>query len=104
MLVDLKLLDISVILVEHESISLSEAKLQVRKFSAARYPADFEESAGASPEELSSIDVLAGYLQSEAAWDLDDFATPELDSPVTVHGNYGRLYEACSIVNESVPS
>lgn len=59
-------------LVEGESMSLLEAKSQVCQFLATRYLADLEEFPAAAPEEVESVDMLAGNLECQAIWYLAD--------------------------------
>lgn len=75
------LLEIPVIFVEEASICLSEAQLQGRQFLAAEYPANVKESLVAASQELTSIEVLAGDLEGEDDWDLNDMTgVPSLGS------------------------
>lgn len=53
-------------------MSLLEAKSQVCHFLAARYAADLEDPLLVAPEEVSSIDVLAGDMDGAGDWDLAD--------------------------------
>lgn len=66
-----KLQEVPVVFVEPESLSLSEAELQLCQFLLARYASDHEESPAEAFEELASIDVLAAEAEGEA--DLDVF-------------------------------
>lgn len=59
---DHKLPEVPVISVEGESISLSEGKSQVLYFLATRNLANLEKSPAVAPEEMASINVLAGGL------------------------------------------
>lgn len=86
-------------------MSLLEAKSKVHQFLAAPYPPDLEEFPTAVTEEIMGIEVLSSDLQSEADWDLDDFTEGlDLGSRASIHEDYGRLCEGCSVVGESVPS
>lgn len=61
---------IPVIFLEGEPIYLSEARSQVRKLLATHYLLDLEKSPVVAPEEVATIDVLAGDLDGEANLDL----------------------------------
>lgn len=47
-------------------MSTEEVKSQMRQFLAAQYPADLEKSPAGAPEEVASIEVLAGDLKEKA--------------------------------------
>lgn len=65
-----KVLEVSLSYVEGESMFLSDAKSQVRQLLVDWYHADLEQSLDAAPEDVGSIDVLAGELKEEGDWDL----------------------------------
>lgn len=67
-LADRKLPELPVILVQDDSMSLSEAKSQRHQFLAARYHADLVESPAAAPAEVVSIYLLTGDPDAEADW------------------------------------
>lgn len=69
---DRKLPEVPVVFVEGASKSLSQVKPQVRQILMARYPAGFEESSAATPEEMASNEEHAGDLEGESDWDLAD--------------------------------
>lgn len=97
--------EVPVILVEGESLSLPESKTQVRQFLAVLDPFDLEAPPAVAPQELPSIDLLAGDLEGEAGCDLSNvMGGLYFGSLATVCGDCGRLFGACSVVNESVPS
>lgn len=78
-------------------MSLSELRLQGRKFLGARYLADLEESPMAAPERVASINALPGNLEGEADWDLDGLTgRPYLGSRASISGDHGLLREASS--------
>lgn len=84
-------------------MSLLDAKLQAHQFLAARYPAYPEGSPAVALDEVCSIDVFAVDLEGEVDWDLADLTgVPDLGSQASIGGNYDRLQEPCSGVNESV--
>lgn len=92
LLTDCKLPKVPVIFIEGESISPSEANLQVRQFFVTPYPASLEEYPAAVPGGLASIDVLAGDLEGEADCNLADcMGGPHLSSRATIRGAYGCL-------------
>lgn len=65
-------------------------------FLAAWYPADTEEYLGATPEEVTSINMFTRDLEVESDWDLADLTDgPGLGSRASIHCDYGRLREAC---------
>lgn len=52
---------------------------------------------------MGSVDQLASYLDGEADWYLSDLTGGAyLGSQASILVNYGRPYEACSVVGESV--
>lgn len=65
-LADCRVPEVPVVMLEGESMSLSEEKSKVRQFLAIQYPADLEESPVAAPEEAASIGVFAVDLEGEA--------------------------------------
>lgn len=77
-------------------MSLSEAKSQVRQFSAAQYLADPEGSQEAALEEVANVYVLAGDLDDEADWDMA-YSTggSNLSSQDSILGDYWRIFKAC---------
>lgn len=100
-LADRKLPEVAVVFVEGDLMSRSEAKWQVRKFLVPRYPADFEESPTADPEEVAGIHLLARDLESEADCSLaNSMGGPNFCSPAIIRGQYKRLREACLVIKE----
>lgn len=83
----------------------SEAKWRKFEFLETKYPADLEEYLPAAPEELASINVLAGDLHHEADWDLAHVTgSPDLGSRAIIRGDKGHLREVCSVIRKSLPS
>lgn len=62
MLVNCNAPEIPQILLQGESISLSEAKSKRHQFLVTQYPADLEDSPVVDLEEVASIDVFPGVL------------------------------------------
>lgn len=84
-----KLPKVLVILVESKSISVSEAKSEMRQFLATRYPADLEGSQAAATEEVLSIDGLPSDLEGEIEWDLADLTEgTSMGGLASMHGPY----------------
>lgn len=51
-----------------------------------------------------NIDALTADLEVEANWDFVDLmGGSDSGSQFSIHGNYGRPLDACSVVRESVP-
>lgn len=91
--------------VEGASMSLLEAKSQVSQFLAALYPVDPENSLAAPPEEMASLNLLAGELEVETNWDLAHLTGGlYLSSPFSIRGDCGRFREVRSAVSDSGPS
>lgn len=67
---DCMFLEVHIISVEGDSMSLAEAKSPVRQFWATQHPPNLEESPAAAPEGVGSTNVLAGDLDGETDWDL----------------------------------
>lgn len=67
-LTDPKAPKLSVILLEGESMSLSDAKSQVRQFLMTPYLVEIEDSPAAASGKVASIKVLTGVLDVEADW------------------------------------
>lgn len=54
---------------------------------------------------MASINELTGDLEGEADWDLAILTEGSgLGSQASIHGDYGLLGEACSVVSHSLPS
>lgn len=97
LLADRSLVEVPVVLVKGESISLSGAKRNVRQFLAAVYPADLEKSPVPAPEEGASIHVLSGDVEGEASRDLADLTRgPDLGRQIIIGSDYGHISEALS--------
>lgn len=104
-LTDLWLPEIPIIFVEGESMSMSQVKVQVHQFLVTRYPTHLAKSPASAPGEVGDIDWLASDLESYKDWELTDLTgSPHLSSLGRIRGVYGRLREACSVVDESVLS
>lgn len=82
-----------------------QAKLQLCQLLWASYLASLEESLAAASEEVTCIKVLARDLEVGGNWDLPDLTeSADLDSGVSIGGDYVHLREPCSGANKSVPS
>lgn len=60
---DCKLMEWPIIFVKGESMTLWEAKSQLRQLFATRYRADLEECSAVAPEEVVRTNMLAGDLK-----------------------------------------
>lgn len=81
--------EVPVIFVEGLSMSQSQGKSPVRQFLAALYLVDLEESPAVTLEEVASIDLLAGAMESTADWNLGNLTRGrDLGSLPIFCGNY----------------
>lgn len=72
-LVDHKSPEVPLIFFKGESISTSEARLQVHQLLVSHYPADLEVSTLLAPEEAASVNLLAGTQMMKQMSVLADF-------------------------------
>lgn len=104
-LADRNLPEVPVIFVKGESMSLLEAKWQVREFLVFWNPVDLDESLEAASENVVTISGISSDLQGGVDWYLADSTVgPDLGRPASICGDYERVLDVCSVGNESVPS
>lgn len=88
MLADIRIHEVHVIFPAGKSMLLSKGKSPVHQFWAARYLNDLDECLATCPEELASIDLLAGDLAGEADYNVSELTEgPELGGRTSICGD-----------------